>query len=162
MSKTNLQQGESILWIYRQTRSVLIKPIIISVILIYLPWNFLHKYEILADYKKILYFWIILLFFYVLNSHILWFLNKYIITNKRIIIIICKNILHKKISEAPLSKIYNLVAEKRGIFESMFNVGSIIVPILGFSEPLLIKKIKFPEKIKDQIWEVSENLKNLK
>ena len=161
MFNFNLQPGEKILFAYRQAKFVLIKPSIIAFFLFYLPWSFLRKYELFAQFKKLFYFWVILIFLYILNRYILWLINRYIITNKRLVIVLCKNLFHKKISEAPLSKINHISSEKKGIAQTLFNVGNIIIPIIGLSEPLLLKTVKFPERKKDQIWLICEKFGNL-
>ena len=99
MFNFTLQPGEKLLKIQRQAEIVLVKPVLAVFILIYGPWTFLIKYELQTRFNRILLFWTALIIIYVLYKYVLWLINVYIITDKRLIAINYKSLVHKIVLE---------------------------------------------------------------
>ncbi|PIR96342.1 MAG: hypothetical protein COT92_01625 [Candidatus Doudnabacteria bacterium CG10_big_fil_rev_8_21_14_0_10_42_18] len=158
MFKTNLHPGEAIKETYRQTELVLIKLVLIIFLLIYVPWAFLIKYELHVQFRRLLLFWTILVAIYGINKYILWFLNSFIVTNRRIIDGIHRHIFQKQVIESPLERILNISFRQKGILQTLFNYGDVEVQIVGLTDPLVFYRIKNPEKVKDLLWEMHNQL----
>ena len=156
MFKLDLQPEEKVLNLYRQSEVVLFKPVIFIFVLIYFPWFFLLKYELAATYSRLLVFWTILVFFYALNKYLLWLLNVYLITDKRVIIVNYKNLLNKKVSESALNKILNISFSVKGLWQILFKFGSIEIQTQGLNEALIFRNIVDPSKVKDFLWVTHE------
>ncbi len=154
MFKFDLLLDEKVLNIYRQTEAVLFKPVILVFALIYTPWYFLLKYELANKYSRLLLLWTILIFLYALNKYLLWLLNVYIITNKRLIAINYFSLFNKKVLETPLDRILNVSFTSKGIWANLSKTGSVESQINGLREPIVFKNISHPSTVKDFIWSI--------
>src|SRR6266404_3543882 len=160
MFKFNLLENERIFGIYRQAESVLFKPVIIIFIAIYFPWYFLLKYELAGQYSRLLFFWTILVLLYAVNKYLLWLLNLYLVTDRRLIAISYKNLINKQVLESPLDRILNIGFVRKGFWQSLFNFGAVVVQASGLPEPMLLKNISKPSEIKDFLWKVHQKFGN--
>ncbi len=152
MFSNNLHPGEIILQKRRQAEIVLVKPALIVLALIYIPWTFLIQYELHIRFNKILLFWTISVALYAINKYMIWFLNQYIFTNQRLIAIHYKSLIHKVILETPMERIHNISAETKGFLKSLFKIGDVIVQVASLVQPLVLKNLKNPENVKDFLW----------
>src|SRR6185503_14817907 len=123
----DLLENEKVSNIYRQSEATLSKPVIIVLVLIYLPWFFLLKYELVQSYLRLLLFWTILVLLYAVNKYFLWLLNVYLLTNKRLVIVEYKGLFSKKVLESPLNKILNVGFKTEGFWQTLFAFGSVDV-----------------------------------
>src|SRR5581483_6457635 len=101
MFKFDLLENEQVTGIYRQTESVLFKPVIIVFILVYFPWYFLLQYDLAQNYLKLLFFWTLLVFCYALNKYLLWLINVHLVTNQRLVSVRYQNLFSKQVLETP-------------------------------------------------------------
>lgn len=154
MFKFDLLENEKIINIYRQTEAVLFRPVLVIFALIYFPWYFLIKYELVANYDRLLLFWTFLVLLYGIYTYLVWLLNAYIVTNKRLIDVIHKNLLNKKVVETPLEHILNVSFQTKGFWQSLFGFGAVEVRAAGLAEPLCLKNVSQPEKVKDFLWKI--------
>jgi membrane protein YdbS with pleckstrin-like domain len=152
MFKFDLLENEKVVTIYRQTEAVLFKPVLIIFVLIYFPWYFLIKYELVSNYDRLLLFWTFLVLIYALRTYLLWLLNAYIVTDRRLIRIIHKNVFNKKVIETPLERILNVSYQIKGFWQAIFKFGTVEVQAAGLTEPLSLKNVSQPEKVKDFLW----------
>lgn len=152
MFKFDLLENEKVVNIYRQTEAVLFKPVLVVFVFIYFPWYFLLKYGLAANYSRLLLFWTLLVFLYAGNKYILWLLNSYIITDKRLISVNYTSVFSKKVSESPLDRILNVGFFTRGIWQTLFKFGSVEIQVAGLGEPMVLQNVAEPSKIKDFLW----------
>lgn len=153
MFKFNLLPNEKIVKFFRQSESVLFKPVLIIFLLIYLPWYFLIKYDLVSDYTRLLLFWTLLVLAYGVNKYVLWLINIALLTDKRIISINYRNMFNKKVLEAPLERVLNVSFSRHGFLQTIFGVGSVEIQVAGLPEPMLLKFLSRPEKAKDLLWQ---------
>ncbi len=173
MFKFNLQQNEDLINLYRQTELVLVKPVLWVFVLIYAPWYFLIKYSLVDQFQRLLLAWSLIVLGYFINKVLLWLLNSYVLTNKRLVKIYYRTVFHKQIIETPLERILNISYETTGVFSSLLNFGNINVQVVGLTEAMVLKNIKDPGAVKDSLWQIHgshsaknplfspENIKNL-
>jgi len=162
MFKFDLLENEKVVNIYRQTEAVLFKPVLIIFVLIYFPWYFLIKYELVSDYARLVIFWTLLVLAYAAHSYLVWLLNAYIVTNKRLIQVFHKSVFNKKVTETPLERILNISYQVKGFWPALFGFGAVEVQAAGLLEPLRLKNISQPEKVKDFLWKAcSQDKKTL-
>jgi membrane protein YdbS with pleckstrin-like domain len=154
MFKFDLLENEKVITIYRQTEAVLFKPVLIIFALIYFPWYFLIKYGLVENYARLLFFWTALVFLYGIRAYFVWLLNAYIVTDKRLINIAHKSLLNKKVVETPLERILNVSFQIKGFWQSLFRFGTVEVQAAGLSDPLALKNVSQPDKVKDFLWKV--------
>lgn len=158
MFKLDLIDQERVLNIYRQTEAVLFKPVFIIFIAIYLPWYFLLKYELANKYSKLVLFWTILIVIYGVYKYLIWLLNVYIITDKRIISVNYQSLWNKKVLESPYENILHISFETNGLWSTLTKNGNVLIQIKGLVEPIIFKNVANASKIKDLLWEKHLNL----
>ena len=156
MFKLELLEGEKMANVYRQSEIVLLKPVLIIFALIYIPWFFLIKYELVATYDRLLFFWTILVFLFGVDRYIIWLLNVYLVTDRRVIKVKYKNIFNKEVLESPLDRILNISFSIKGLWPALFGFGNVEVQVTGLPEPMELKNVSHPAKVKDFLWLVYE------
>ena len=154
MFKFDLLENEKVINIYRQTEAVLFKPVLIIFVLIYFPWYFLIKYELVGNYDRLLLFWTFLVLVYGIRCYLIWLLNAYIVTDKRLINVAHKGMFNKKVIETPLERILNVSFQIKGFWQSLFSFGTVEVQAAGLSDPLALKNVSQPDKLKDFLWKI--------
>jgi hypothetical protein len=154
MFKFDLQPNEDLVEVYRQAEVVLFKPVLMVLVLIYVPWFFLIRYELHVQYQTLLLLWTFIVLIYALNKYLIWLLNSYVLTSKRLVSLHYQTIFHKQVVETPLERILNISYETTGVLSSLLNFGNIEVQVVGLVEPMVLKNIKNPSKIKDILWRI--------
>jgi len=152
MFKFDLQENEKLVEMIRQTETVLIKPALIILALIYMPWYFLIKYDLQYDYRHVLLAWTVLVLLYAINKYFLWLLNVYILTDRRIIQVRYTTLFKKRVEEGDLGNIIGAGIATTGIFSSLAGYGDIELRFIHSSQPLILSKVRNPEAIKNLIW----------
>jgi len=71
--------------------------------------------------------WYSALFFYVIQSFVLWFYNVYIVTNERLVDVDFFGLLYKNINVTQIAKIEDVNYSQKGIFAGFFNYGDVVV-----------------------------------
>lgn len=158
MFKFDLWENEEVQVLYRQSEAVLIKPAAVIFVLIYLPWYFLLKYELAADYRRLLLAWTIIVLVYGVYKYLLWLLNIYLVTNKRLAVINYPSLVKKRVAESSLHQIANISFVTTGFFASLFGFGNVEATVMGLAEPLVLKNVRQPAKVKDFIWKVHQRV----
>ncbi len=153
MFKFTLHEGETLFKVFRQSKAILIFPFITSLFLMYIPWKFLISYDLRDKFSDVLLIWTIGVLLWIFNKYLLWLINIYIITNKRLIVLNYKNVLHKIVLETPLERIHNISSEIHGLWGSVLKIGNVVVQIASLSQPLVLSNLKYPEKLKDFLWQ---------
>lgn len=154
MFNFTLHQDEQIKQIYRQTALVLCKPLLLLFALLYLPGYFLARYELFSQFQHGFYFWAILVLIYAGNKLLLWSLNSYLITSQRLVIVIYRHLFSKQVIETPIERILNISFKRHGFWASMLNFGDVVVQVVGLTEPIVLKRVRHPETIKDYLWQI--------
>ncbi|MDR3642960.1 MAG: PH domain-containing protein [Candidatus Doudnabacteria bacterium] len=152
MLKLDLHEGEQVRQIYRQSEAVLFKPVLVVFVLIYFPWYFLLTSGLAADYVRFLLLWTGAVFFYAAYNYIIWLLNIYLLTDRRLVCINYFGLFSKKVLETPLGKILNVGFSSNGFWQTVFKFGTVQVQVPGLLEPLSLKNVGNPAKIKDALW----------
>lgn len=152
MFSFNLLENEKLVSVYRQTEATLFKPVLIIFVLIYFPWYFLLKYELAGAYIRLLFFWTLLVLIYAVRKYLLWLLNVYLLTDKRLVIVNYRGLFAKKVVESPLGRILNVSFSSKGFWQTLFQLGSVEVQVAGLHEPMILKNIAHPSELKDTLW----------
>ena len=160
MFKFDLLDNEHPVALYRQAEAVLIKPALLIFVFIYFPWFFLLKYEIAGTYVRLLLFWTILVALYTINKYVLWLINCYVVTNKRLVILKYKSSFNKAVLESPIDRILNVSFTAHGVLPVLFGFGDVQVQVAGLTEPMVFKNVSKPAEVKDFLWKThSQNEK---
>ena len=157
MFSVNLQTGEKLITIYRQTEWALAGPILSIFIAVYFPAYLLIKYELLGVFVKWFIVWCVLVFLYGAYNYLLWLLNSYIITDRRLICVEYKTLFKKTVLECRIDKILNISYKSTGFFSSLLNFGDIEAQVQGLTQPMRLAKIRRPDHLKDFLWSMNQN-----
>lgn len=162
MFSVDIQPGEKVYKVYRQTEWVLAKTVLVMILGIYAPAFLLVKNELLAEFGRILILWILLVSIYMLYRFLLWRLTCYVITDSRLIVINYPGLFKKQVSDFHLNKIQHLKFSSTGFFSSLLNFGNIEVSADGLETPMLLKHVSKPEDLKNFLWSLKSHFENLK
>ncbi len=156
MANPNLNPNESVVTMYRQTEMVLVRPVIIMLVAIYLPWYFALRFDIAAQYRYLLLIWTVLVAMYGMRHYLMWSLHRYIVTTHRLISLTHEGIFKKLVIETPLERILNVSYKTTGLWSSLLYYGDVEVQVVGLVEPLVLSRIKYPAMVKDYLWQLHQ------
>lgn len=91
--------------------------------------------------------WYLLTFAIIFENFLSWYFDVFIITDKRVIDIDFNNLLDKKFSEAKLSMIQDVTSKVNGLWQTMFNYGTIHIQTAAEISYITFDKVPHPEKI---------------
>jgi hypothetical protein len=156
MFQFDLHEGEKLLKLQRQSEIVLAWPALVVMALIYVPAAFLLKYELFFEHKTLMFFWSFAMLLYFANKYMLWTLNCYLVTTKRVALVQYHSIFSKEVTEAPLGSIVNIKYSAHGILQSLLGLGHVEIKVAGLEDPLVFKNQRDPQKLKDYLWQLLE------
>ncbi|MFC1598469.1 PH domain-containing protein [Patescibacteria group bacterium] len=92
-----------------------------------------------------LYYLYILLFFF--NAFLDYYLDVWIVTNKRIINIEQKGLFNRVIAEHELDKIQDVTGEQKGVFATIFSFGDVSVQTAGEVPMFIFRQVDNPFEV---------------
>ncbi len=108
---------------------------------------------LLVSSAYVLFVW--LLFFFSLLDY---FLDVWIITDRRIIDIRQNGFFSRSISEMHLSRVQDISSETHGFFPTVFRYGNVVIQTAGEQTKLFFEEVNHPEHIRDMLMKlVAEN-----
>lgn len=118
--------------------------------------------ELLGNIDRTLFLFIentllVFLWFFAFLIWIDYYLDVWIITNKRIVNIEQKGLFVRSMSEIFLFRVQDTTSEVRGFFPSMLNYGDVFVQSAGEQERFLFHKVPDPYAIKDIIMDMARD-----
>ncbi len=163
----NQQEGEEIIKIIRRDFFILVKKIVLFLLLNLLPLIFFYLASLnfptmlVGDISppllilgaSIYYLFMWLLFFF---SFVDYYLDVWIVTNKRIIDIEQRGLFSRVISEQKLYRVQDVTSETHGFFPTIFAYGSVLIQTAGEKERFHFKQIPDPDKVRDVIIKLAE------
>ena len=96
------------------------------------------------------------LWFIVLFEFIFFYLDSWIITNKRIIKIKITGLFHRKLYTTALKNIENIRTSRVGVLANIYKFGNLEVETAGNYENFILKDIAQPEELKRVIFKAIE------
>jgi hypothetical protein len=85
-----------------------------------------------------------------------YYLDVWIVTNKRILNIEQLGLFHRTASELALSTVQDVTSEVKGILPTLFNFGTVYIQTAGETRRFIFKEVPDPEEIKEKIISVLE------
>ncbi|PJA47469.1 hypothetical protein CO172_01260 [Candidatus Uhrbacteria bacterium CG_4_9_14_3_um_filter_36_7] len=80
-----------------------------------------------------------------------YYLDVWIVTNKRILNIEQLGLFHRTASELPLNVVQDVTSEVKGILPTLFDFGTVYIQTAGETRRFVFKEVPHPEKVKEQI-----------
>lgn len=152
MFTIDLEPNERPFKIYRQSEWVLAKTVIVIFVALYAPWFLLVRAGMFEEYIKWFLIWTLLLLLYGGYRYLLWMLNSYIVTDKRLVVVRYQTLFKKHVVDCPLAHIINVSYATTGFFSSLLNFGNVVVRVSGLDEPLTLEHLRKPENLKTFLW----------
>jgi len=90
---------------------------------------------------------------YGLRNWIIWSLNGFLVTNKRIIDFDQRGFFDKSVSECSLDKIQDVSYEIKGPMQTMFNFGTVKIQTASTNPTIEISRVQDPHKLQEIITE---------
>lgn len=101
--------------------------------------------------REIAFIWIIASILYGVYEIIIWYLDCFIITNKRIIDINQKGLFKRVVAEADINNIQEAIYEISGPLEAIFNFGTIKIKTAGTGSIIAMEQIPNPADLRNFI-----------
>lgn len=115
----------------------------------FIPWIMVYPRQSLLLFFAVLYYMFLWLYFFIIWVD--YYLDIWIVTNKRVIDVEQKGLFSREVSEFPISRIQDITVEVVGIVPTIFHYGNIHVQTAGESRKFIFKDIRDPYKVKDEI-----------
>ncbi len=115
----------------------------------------LAQYVTLFDYQETLPraglgVWLLVTWTSAWNAFTRYFLNAWVLTNKRIVNIKQRGYFNREVSSLVLSRVQDATTEVTGVLPSVLNIGNITVQTAGAEDELFqMKGIAHPERMRD-------------
>jgi uncharacterized membrane protein YdbT with pleckstrin-like domain len=101
--------------------------------------------------RVVLGFWLLVTWSAAWGTFTKYFLNAWILTNKRIVDIKQRGFFNREVSSLFLTRVQDVTTNVIGIFPSLLNLGDINVESAGADEKFIMHGIPFPEQMRDLI-----------
>jgi len=166
----NAEKGEKVILLVRRHPFIILVRILSWVIAAILPFIFYLVlgdviagfisgeifYPILVLFTSIYYLYIWLFIF---ASFVDYYLDAWIVTNKRIINIEQKGLFNRVISEQRLYRIQDITSELKGFFSTFLNFGNIYIQTAGEEKRFIFRQVPDPYRIVRKITKLVEENK---
>ncbi|MEW5907856.1 MAG: PH domain-containing protein [Patescibacteria group bacterium] len=149
-----LDQDEKIIFQKRKYWFILLAEVIMLSLLFILPLLFYFSLPFQINNNLFLIFFLIWSLFLWVILFIIWtdyYLDLFILTNKRVVDIEQKGLFNREISTLSLNCIQDITIETKGIIATLLNFGNIYIQTAGERERFIIKGIFHPEKTKEDV-----------
>jgi len=103
--------------------------------------------------------WFLVTLVYIFYEWLVWYLDLYILTNKRIVDVEQKTLFSRQISESSLDKIQDVAFEINGFVPTLFNFGNVKIETAGKETLIVLEAVPSPEDIQKTIFKVQEDYK---
>ncbi len=156
--KIALKDMEHIRQIYRQNGFVLLHPLTVSILLIFIPAYLVFKYDLPTIMHTLLWLWIIVVFGHIFRVFLMWRLNRYVVTNQRLLHYGQHGFFDQTVVETPHERVLNVSYKTEGAFSTILGFGDVIIQVVGLVNPIIFKNISRPMEIKDYLCEMHKRL----
>jgi hypothetical protein len=159
----NLAEGERIRFIIRRYLLIYWWRIVLVVVLLLLPFFLLYPLFQWQPWGPFVFGIILALgLIGLLRLYISWYFNCLIVTNQRVIDFDQRGPLDRTVSEAPLERIDDITYRRKGIFQSLLNYGVIQYSIPPGRAKIIIKGVRNPQTICQQIISLTEDARQIR
>lgn len=156
--KIALKEMEHVRQIYRQSPFVLVHPLLASFAAIIVIGYLMIRFELPSVLHTILLIAVLAIFAHMLKVFIIWRLNRYVVTNQRLLHYGQKGLFDQTVIETPHERVLNVSYHTEGIVSTIVGYGDVEVQVVGLMEPIILKNIVTPMEIKDYLWEMHKRL----
>jgi Bacterial PH domain len=141
---------------------VFIIPVSISILLsnyVFTDKDLFFDYPVIDLLDLFIYVWAIFSWIYFADRFTKYALNFWVLTNKRLVESEHIYLFSRKLSTLPLETIEDVTVKYDGLLENVIGFGSLTVQTAGTQREFLADDINDPEKVKQEIFNAREGLK---
>ncbi len=152
-----LHDDENLLQLYRKHEIILAPKVMEIFLLLFIPWYLGLKYDFIFSsqlHAEIFLAWTALVAIFGIYAFLIWAINVYIVTSKRLLHIAHTGLFKKTVRETPLDRILNVSFKTTGFVSTLFRYGDVMIQVVGLDAPLILEKVPNPSEIKDFIWRI--------
>lgn len=146
-------------WIFNLTLGIALPFVILAII------SSLSIDEEFIEFKYLVAIWVgwyVTLSSYAFMQFLKWYFNAYIITNERILDLDFLGLLNHKISEASLENIEDVSSGHTGIWQNLFNFGTVKIQTAAETLEFRFDNVPKPGYVQDKIMDLAALLKKEK
>ncbi len=155
-----MKEGEKILLFVRQTPIAFANSILIGAFLFLLPFFLLFPLFTRGKWGVAGFIALIsIAVIFSLYRFVDWYFNCGVITNQRVIDIDQKGLFARTVSEVPYYKIDDVSYNVKGLRQTMFRYGNVVVAIKGYRSSVTLRNVDKPAMIQELILEVEREIK---
>ncbi|MBU1178694.1 PH domain-containing protein [Patescibacteria group bacterium] len=147
----DLKEGEQVIKIVRKHGASFLWPAFKTFLILLIPCFFVSW--LFSNYVGLLIFlvWLAVGIGYGLNQWIEWYLDLFILTDKRIIRIDQKGLFNRKVIEYSYDSVQGVTYEISGMLAMAFGYGDVKVQSSESTKEIAIKKVPNPKEVQDLI-----------
>jgi uncharacterized membrane protein YdbT with pleckstrin-like domain len=134
----------------------IIYPFVIKLV----PWFSINPRKNLLYLIALIYYMFLWLYFFL--SWLDYYLDVWIVTNKRIVDIEQKGLFSREVSEFSVYRVQDVTVEVRGIFPTLFHYGDVHIQTAGEARQFIFKDVPDPYKVKDEILMLQNKIRGAK
>jgi hypothetical protein len=152
-----LHTDEVLLEQYHKHELTLLPKLFRSFILLFIPWFLGFKYDAIhaqGVWVTVLSAWSLGVLAFAIHDLLVWKVNVYVLSSKRLIHVAHNSLFKKTVNETPLDRILNVSFKTTGLFSTLFRYGDVLVQIVGLDQPLVLRDVPHPSIVKDYIWKI--------
>jgi len=153
--------NERIVLVLRRHWVIITSKIFVSIILFLMPFVIFFilssNYPDFTEYPYNYIFWFVSLLYigalwlYFLTAWLDYYLDIWIVTNKRIVDIEQHGLFKREVSEFSISKVQDITINIRGVFQTLFKYGNVQIQTASESKNFTFHQVPNPYKAKDII-----------
>lgn len=147
----NIREGEDVLRIIRRYMLTFFWSYMMLLLFIVGPFFFIVPLFRWGMSGMIVFFGTLFIgVFLALRTFMTWFFNALVVTTERVIDIDQRGFFHRTTSEIPYEDIADVMARRKGILQTIFRYGDIIITTDGEVQ-YIVRSVKRPERVQDII-----------
>lgn len=151
----NLKDGEQVLYVAHQFPLTHWPKILITFILLILPFFFLFPLFDLGWWGLGIFSVLILTgFLFGASQLIKWYYDVFVVTGERVIDIDQKGLFDRTVSVAPYQNIQDVSYRIKGVWQTIFRYGNVLIDTSSSSSNLEVRKIRHPHVLQELISEL--------
>lgn len=157
MASFLLATGEHIRKTLRPSKVALLPSVALVLLCVFVPvvygWGLTLPKFLTPLWRVWFVFWLVWLAWKISR----WSLERYVITNERLIVIRHESPIKRFVEETPLGRILNVGLERSGVLESVFGLGTVLVRAVGLEKSLELKHLKNAPQVVRELWQTGKN-----
>lgn len=154
----NLREGEEIIRVIRRYPLTLFFKILLAVVLILLPFFFMFLLFSWGVWGMAVFLAILIIgLLYAARLFVVWYYNTSIVTNYRVIDFDQQGFFDKTVSGITYDKIQEVFYRQKGVCQSLFKYGSVVLQIANTGTKIKLRHIYRPSEIQELILELQSD-----